>query len=128
MSNAMVQLQEATIKAQCKQLRMPVVSAQFRSVAEQAVREKKSHIGYLEALLAAELEERERNTIARRIKEAHLPRVWEPYLDVVERCGAKLFVMENVRELYRSEELLQIDRRARRMRLSRSKLKRTASN
>jgi hypothetical protein len=92
------------------------------------VREKKSHIGYLEALLAAELEERERNTIARRIKEAHLPRVWEPYLDVVERCGAKLFVMENVRELYRSEELLQIDRRARRMRLSRSKLKRTASN
>ena len=47
----------------------------IRSLAEQAVREKKSHIGYLEALLAAELEERERNTIAHRIKEAHLPRV-----------------------------------------------------
>jgi len=54
---------------------MPVISAQFRRVAEQAVREKKSHIGYLEALRAAELEERERNTMARRIKEAHLPRV-----------------------------------------------------
>jgi DNA replication protein DnaC len=39
------------------------------------VREKKRHIGYLEALLAAELEERERNTIAHCIKEAHLPRV-----------------------------------------------------
>src|SRR6202158_4914267 len=71
----MDQFQEATIKAQCKQLRMPVMAAQFRSLAEQAVREKKSHIGYLEALLGAELEERERNTIARRIKDAHLPRV-----------------------------------------------------
>ena len=75
MTQPMVQLQEAAIKAQCKQLRMPVMAAQFRSVAEQAVREKKSHIGYLEALLGAELEERERNTIARRIKDAHLPRV-----------------------------------------------------
>ena len=75
MTNPMVHLQEATVKAQCKQLRMPVIAAQFRSVAEQAVREKKSHIGYLEALMAAELEERERNTIARRITEAHLPRV-----------------------------------------------------
>ncbi len=74
MTQPMVQLQEATIKAQCKQLRMPVMAAQFSSVAEQAVREKKSHIGYLEALLAAELEERERNTIARRIKDAHLVR------------------------------------------------------
>jgi len=41
--------------------------------------------------------------------------LWEPYLDVVERCGAKLFVMENVSELFRSEELLQIERRARHM-------------
>jgi DNA replication protein DnaC len=31
--------------------------------------------GYLEALLAAELEDRERRAIERRIKEAHLPRV-----------------------------------------------------
>jgi DNA (cytosine-5)-methyltransferase 1 len=39
--------------------------------------------------------------------------LWEPYLDVVERCGARIFVMENVSELYRSEELAQIERRAR---------------
>lgn len=45
----------------------------------------------------------------------HRRALWEPYLDVVERCGAKLFVMENVTELYRSEELPQIERRARRM-------------
>src|SRR5207244_11752114 len=61
--------------AEGKQLRMPVMAAQFSSVAGQAVREKKSHIGYIEALLAAELEEHERNTIARRIKDAHLPRI-----------------------------------------------------
>src|SRR5580698_8904879 len=45
----------------------------------------------------------------------HRRALWEPYLDVVERCGAKLFVMENVTELYRSKELAQIKRRARRM-------------
>jgi len=39
------------------------------------LREKKNHIGYLEALLLAEVEERERNTIERRIREAHLPRM-----------------------------------------------------
>src|SRR6202049_840392 len=75
MSNPMVQLQEATIKAQCKTLRMPMVASQFGTLAEQAIREKQSHIGYLEALLLAEIEERERNTIERRIREAHLPRV-----------------------------------------------------
>ena len=54
MSNPMAQLQEATIKAHCKSLRMPTVATQFGSMAEQAIREKKSHIGYLEALLLAE--------------------------------------------------------------------------
>jgi len=54
MSNQMAQLQEATIKAQCKVLRMPMVASQFGSLAEQAIREKRSHIGYLEALLLAE--------------------------------------------------------------------------
>ena len=68
-------LEEATIKQQCKLLRMPEVALQFATLAEQAVRERKAHAGYLEALLAAEIEERERNTVERRIKEAHLPRV-----------------------------------------------------
>ncbi len=42
----------------------------------------------------------------------HRRALWEPYLDVVQRCGAKLFVMENVSELYRSEELSLIERYA----------------
>src|SRR3977135_1237130 len=75
MSSQMAQLQEATIKAQCKTLRIPMIASQFGTLAEQAIREKKSHIGYLEALLLAEIEERERDTIERRIREAHLPRL-----------------------------------------------------
>ena len=54
MSNQMVQLQEATIKAHCKTLRMPMIASQFGTLAEQAIREKKNHIGYLEALLLAD--------------------------------------------------------------------------
>jgi DNA replication protein DnaC len=75
MSRPLAQLQEATIKQHCKTLRMPMMASHFNSLAEQAVREKKTHAGYLEAPLTAEIDERERNTIERRIKEAHLPRV-----------------------------------------------------
>ncbi len=52
---------------------MPTVAAQRAQLAEQAVRERKS----LEAPLAAaaELEERERRLIERRLRDAHLPRM-----------------------------------------------------
>src|SRR3954451_13016088 len=75
MSNQLTELQDATIKQQCKVLRMPMMGTQFRTLAEQAIREKKTHLGYLETLLTAEVEEREKNTIDRRITEARLPRV-----------------------------------------------------
>lgn len=75
MSSQLTQLQDAVIKQHCKTLRMPMMASQFSTLAEQAVRENKTHTGYLEALLTAEVEERERNTIDRRVKEAHLPRV-----------------------------------------------------
>lgn len=38
--------------------------------------------------------------------------LWEPYLDIVRLLGARMFVMENVSELYRSPELQDIQRRA----------------
>jgi len=69
-----VALEAATIRQQCKVLRMPTIAAQCAQLAEEAVRERKSHLGYLEALLAAELEDRERRLIERRIRDAHLPR------------------------------------------------------
>ena len=74
MSTSVV-LQETMVKQQCKALRLPAVAAQFSRLAEQAVRERQTHVGYLEALLSMEVEERERNTVERRIREARLPRI-----------------------------------------------------
>ena len=68
-------LQEATIEQHCKALRMPTIASQCVSLAEQATRERQTHLGYLEALLQAELEERETNTVQRRLREARLPRM-----------------------------------------------------
>jgi DNA replication protein DnaC len=75
MSGQLTQLQDATIAQNCKSLRMPMMAAQFRTLAEQAVREKQTHLGYLDVLLTAEIEEREKNTVGRRIKDARLPRI-----------------------------------------------------
>lgn len=97
MSGQLVSLQDATIKQHCKTLRMPTIASQFSSLAEQAVREKQTHTGYLEALLNAETEDRERNTIDRRIKEAHLPRV--KTLEEFDYTQAPLVTAAKMREL-----------------------------
>ena len=68
-------LQAQAIRQHCKVLRMPTIGGQFARLADEAVREKQSHIGYLEALLAAEMEERESRAIARLLHEAKLPRM-----------------------------------------------------
>jgi DNA replication protein DnaC len=68
-------LETAAIRQQCKLLHLPTVAAQSAHLAEQAVRERRTHLGFLEALLQAELEEREQRLVARRIREAHLPRM-----------------------------------------------------
>ena len=44
-------------------------------MAEQAIRARQTHLGYLDALLSVELEEREKKTVERRIWEAKLPKV-----------------------------------------------------
>ena len=97
MNGQLVSLQDATIKQHCKLLRMPTIASQFSTLAEQAVREKQTHTGYLEALLNAETEERERNTIDRRIKEAHLPRV--KTLEEFDFTQAPLVTAAKMREL-----------------------------
>src|SRR3989442_12148168 len=73
--DAAVNLRQSVIKQQCVLLRLPTLASQCGPLAEQAERERQPYLGYLEALLAAELEERERRAIERRIKKAHLPRV-----------------------------------------------------
>jgi DNA replication protein DnaC len=75
MSAATVPAQQATIRQYAKRLQLPTLGGQFAQVAEQALKERKSHLSYLEALLEAEVEERERNTVARRIREARFPKV-----------------------------------------------------
>ena len=64
-------LRQSVIKHQCVLLRLPTLASQCGPLAEQAERERQPYLGYLEALLAAELEERERRAIDRRIKDAH---------------------------------------------------------
>ena len=51
----MSEMQEQAIRQQCKALRMSTMGGQFARLAEAAVREGQSHIGYLEALLGAEM-------------------------------------------------------------------------
>src|SRR5260370_18196497 len=75
MSTTSVAVQQAAIRQYAKRLELATLGVQFAQVAEQAVKEKKSHLSYLEALLEAEVEERERNTVARRTREAHFPKV-----------------------------------------------------
>jgi DNA replication protein DnaC len=67
-------LQAAAIRELCKPLRLPTVATQAVGLAEQAAKEKQSPLSFLEALLSAEVEEREQNAVARRIKEAHFPK------------------------------------------------------
>jgi len=55
----MSELQDQAVRQHCKTLRMPTIGGQFARLAEAAGREGQSHVGYLEALLAAEMEERE---------------------------------------------------------------------
>jgi DNA replication protein DnaC len=75
MSLATVAVQQATIRQYAKQLRLATVGGQFLSMAEEAVKQKQGHLNYLEALLGAEVEDRYQHAVARRIKDAHFPKV-----------------------------------------------------
>src|ERR1700691_1067008 len=75
MSAATVPVQQATIRQYAKRLQLATIAGQFVAMAEQAIKEKQSHLNYLEVMLGMEVEERERNTVARRIKDAHFPKV-----------------------------------------------------
>ena len=75
MSAAAANLQQSTIRQYTRQLRLPTVGGQYLKLAEEAVQQKHGHVTYLEALLGAEVEERERNAVTRRIQEAKFPKV-----------------------------------------------------
>lgn len=65
----------ATIEAHCRVLRLPTVAEQCQRLAEEALRSGQSPLDFLAALLAAEVDDRERRTIDKRLKDARLPRL-----------------------------------------------------
>lgn len=68
-------LRDQIIRQNCRTLKTPAIAAQYQRLAEAAAREGHSHVRYLDALLGAEIEERERKAALRRVKEARLPRL-----------------------------------------------------
>src|SRR3954453_14752641 len=74
-SGGPVDLHDQVIRQNCRALKTPAIAAQYQRLAEAAAREGHSHIRYLDALLGAEIEERERKAVLRRVKEARLPRL-----------------------------------------------------
>src|SRR5215213_9410443 len=78
-SGAAVDLHDQVIRQNCRTLKRPAIAAQYQGLAEAAAREGHSHVRYLDALLdallGAEIDERERKAVLRRVKEARLPRL-----------------------------------------------------
>ena len=66
----MADLHDQAIRQYCRTLRLPTIGAQFARLGEAALRESQSHAAYLEALLAAEIEERDSRAISRLLNEA----------------------------------------------------------
>lgn len=64
MSATPIAVQQATILQQCKVLHLPTVGGQCGTLAAHAVRERPTQLRYLEALLAAEVDGRERHASA----------------------------------------------------------------
>lgn len=70
----MTAFQDQAIRQYCKTLRMPTIGTRFSRLAEAAKREGQTHLGYLEALLAAVMAaERESRATTRLLHEARLP-------------------------------------------------------
>lgn len=72
---AKANLDAATVQEHCRLLRLPTVAAQFERLAVDAAKTNQGHTRYLAELLGAEVDERERHAIGRRLKEARLPRM-----------------------------------------------------
>lgn len=67
--------QTVGIAQHCEALLLAAVAVQFASLAREAGERNRSHLQYLEALLQAEMEDRERSATALRMKEVHLPKI-----------------------------------------------------
>jgi DNA replication protein DnaC len=66
---------QAAIGAAARELHLPTVRAESNRLAEIAVRERRTHLGYLAEVLSAEVDDRTQRRRARRISEAKFPRL-----------------------------------------------------
>ena len=90
-------LTEAAIDQHCRLLRLPTIAAQCQRLAKDAIQQQQPYLTYLAELLSAEVDERERHTIERRIKEARLPRI--KALEDFDFSAAPLVSAPQIREL-----------------------------
>jgi DNA replication protein DnaC len=94
----MAELHDRAIRQHCKALRIPTIGTQVARLADAATREGQSHLGYLEALLAAEMEERESRAITRLLHEARLPRMKTLEAFEFDRSGVSAGQMRTLAE------------------------------
>jgi DNA replication protein DnaC len=66
---------QAAIGAAARELHLPTVRAESHRLAEIAVRERRTHLGYLAEVLSAEVDDRSQRRRTRRIGEAKFPRL-----------------------------------------------------
>lgn len=81
---------QAAIGAATRELHLPTIRAEATRLAEIAVRERQTHLGFLAEVLSAEVYERAERRRARRIGEAKFPRIKrlaEFNLDAVPRIA-----------------------------------------
>jgi DNA replication protein DnaC len=68
-------VEQAMVEQACRALSLPTVAANFANLAADADSSKLGHVAFLAELLNLEVEERERKTIERRLREAQIPRM-----------------------------------------------------
>lgn len=90
-------LDQRAVEEYCRTLRLPTVAATSAALAAEAVKTNQSYLSFLAALLAGEVDERERGTVERRIKEARLPRL--KTLEEFDFAATPLVPATRVREL-----------------------------
>jgi len=66
---------QAAIGAAARELHLPTVRAEATRLAEIAVRERHTHLGFLAEILSAEVDDRSERRRVRRINEAKFPRI-----------------------------------------------------
>lgn len=71
---ALAGLDQKAVEEHCRVLRLPTVAAYCAQLAGDAAANGQTPVSFLAALLELEVEERERGTIERRIRDARLPR------------------------------------------------------